>query len=53
LIDGAKEATDIMPERLGIVGIVVLGRRASEIRGQQAAVLAEGTKEDPVQELLR
>ena len=52
LIDGAKEATEVLPDGLRVVGIAVLKSALEGFSGQQTPVLAKGAEQNAVQQLL-
>ena len=53
LVHGAKEAAEVVPDGLGVVGIAVVEGTAHGLLRQQAAVLAERAEQDAVQQFLR
>src|ERR1039457_5537383 len=51
-VNGAEQAAEVEPDGLRVVGIAVLEGVLEGFGGQQAAVLAKGTEQHPIQQLL-
>ena len=52
-VDGPEQAPEILPDRPRVVGVAVLVGFVDGFGGQEPPVLAEGTEQDAVEELLR